>query len=124
VACAVALVDVGAAVLVGGGGSPPAGRPIAVAVAPPGRLSGRVVPHGDGKPSPVPAALDGCDHNYADGVTGRRICVPVAPPPGQRIDCAYLRAHGIQSVRVIGDDTRGLGGGLTGALRGAVLCAL
>lgn len=125
IALTVALVNVAAAVLVRGGGSPPAtGRPVAAAVAPPGLLAGRLVPRGDGRPSPVPVGLDGCDYNYADGDTGRRICVPRTAPPGQRIDCAYLRAHGIRSVRVIGDDSRRLAGGPAGAPRGTVLCAL
>ncbi|MCM3885885.1 hypothetical protein ND747_19865, partial [Frankia sp. R82] len=91
--------------------------------APPAQLSGRVVPRGNGSPSPVPIGLDGCDNNYAAADTGRRVCIPGTPPPGQRIDCAYLRAHGINAVRVVGADLRRLAGTLIAAARGAVLCA-
>ncbi|MCK9921332.1 hypothetical protein MXD61_05370 [Frankia sp. AgPm24] len=49
--------------------------------------------------------------------------MPRTPPPGQRIDCAFLRAHGINGVRVIGEDVRRLTGTLPAAVRGAVLCA-
>ncbi|CAO5247467.1 hypothetical protein [Frankia sp. AgKG'84/4] len=105
-----------------GAGPPSTGDPVAVAAAPPGVLSGRVVPRGNGRPSPVPVGLDGCDYNYVAGDTGRRICVPRTPPPGQRLDCAYLRAQGIGPVRVIGEDTRRLAGTIP-VTRGAVLCA-
>ncbi len=106
-----------------GAGPPPnTGDPVAVAAAPPGVLSGRVVPRGNGRPSPVPAGLDGCDYNYVAVDTGRRICVPRTPPPDQRLDCAYLRAQGIGPVRVIGEDTRKLAGTIP-VTRGAVLCA-
>ncbi|MCK9878464.1 hypothetical protein MXD59_22310, partial [Frankia sp. Ag45/Mut15] len=80
-------------------------------------------PRGNGSPSPVALGIDGCDNNYAAADTGRRVCVPRTPPPGQRIDCAFLRAHGINGVRVIGEDVRRLAGTLLAAVRGAVLCA-
>lgn len=132
VALVVVLVNGAAVVLVqrglptGPDGHPaPPGRgvPVAAAVAPPGQLSGQVVPRGNGSPSPVALGIDGCDNNYAAADTGRRVCVPRTPPPGQRIDCAFLRAHGINGVRVIGEDVRRLAGTLLAAVRGAVLCA-
>ncbi len=99
------------------------GQNIVAAVAPAAALSGRVVPRGNGSPSPVPVGLDGCDYNYVAADTGRRICVPRTPPPGRRLDCAYLREQGIGSVRVTGQDTRRLAGPAPAAARGAVLCA-
>ncbi|WP_235490220.1 hypothetical protein [Frankia sp. AvcI1] len=100
-----------------------AARDVVAAVAPAAALSGRVVPRGNGSPSPVPAGLDGCDYNYVAADTGRRICVPRTPPPGRRLDCAYLREQGIGTVRVTGQDTRRLAGAAPAAARGTVLCA-
>ncbi|KJE23928.1 hypothetical protein FF36_01615 [Frankia torreyi] len=145
IALAVALVN-GAAGVIGHGGWPgggsghprpagqdsaghdsaghdSAGQGIVAAVAPAAGLSGRVVPRGNGRPSPVPVGLDGCDYNYVAADTGRRICVPRTPPPGRRLDCAYLREQGIGSVRVTGQDTRRLAGAAPAAARGTVLCA-
>ncbi|EIV93685.1 hypothetical protein [Frankia sp. QA3] len=140
IALAVALVN-GAAGVIGHGGWPgggsgrpgspghdssgqgSAGQGIVAAVAPAAALSGRVVPRGNGSPSPVPVGLDGCDYNYVAADTGRRVCVPRTPPAGRRLDCAYLREQGIGSVRVTGQDTRRLAGAAPAAARGTVLCA-
>lgn len=99
------------------------GQSIVAAVAPPAALSGRIVPRGNGSPSPVPVGFDGCDYNYVAAATGRRICVPRTPPSGRQIDCAYLRAQGIGAVRVVGQDTRRLAGAAPAMARGSVLCA-
>ncbi|WP_261569456.1 hypothetical protein [Frankia gtarii] len=98
------------------------GQNIVAAAGPAAALSGRIVPRGNGSPSPVPVGLDGCDYNYVAAATGRRVCVPRTPPPGRRIDCGYLREQGIGSVRVVGQDTRRLAGVVPAAARGAVLC--
>ncbi|MCM3924385.1 hypothetical protein ND748_22285 [Frankia sp. AiPs1] len=140
VALAVALVN-GAAGVIGHGGWPDGGssrpRPpghdsaghdsavqdVVAAVAPAAALSGRIVPRGNGSPSPIPVGLDGCDYNYVAADTGRRICVPRTPPPGRRLDCAYLREQGIGAVRVTGQDTQRLAGPAPTAAKGTVLCA-
>lgn len=119
IALAVALVNGAAGVI---GHDSAAGQSIVAAAAPAAALSGRVVPRGNGSPSPVPVGLDGCDYNYVAAATGRRVCVPRTPPPGRQIDCGYLREQGIGSVRVVGQDTRRLAGVAPAAARGTVLC--
>ncbi|WP_261562778.1 hypothetical protein, partial [Frankia tisae] len=139
IALAVALVNGAAGVIAHGGwpgsgsgrsgppghdspGQESAGQSIVAAAAPAAALSGRLVPRGNGSPSPVPVGLDGCDYNYVAAATGRRVCVPRTPPPGRQIDCGYLREQGIGSVRVVGQDTRRLAGVAAAAARGTVLC--
>ncbi len=110
---------------------PPAGdsgdaRPVAVkhALGPGNRdLSGRIQPHGNGRPSPATLWVDGCDHNYADAGGNTNVCVPKVAPGGRAVDCAFLRKAGFGPLRVTGTDSKHLAGAGGTAPRGATVCA-
>jgi hypothetical protein len=52
----------------------------------------------------MPANADGCDHNYGS-VTQ---CVPWTFPPGTSDKCAWLHAHGLTPLKVVGVDRQSL----------------
>ncbi|WP_239331753.1 hypothetical protein [Frankia sp. CiP3] len=86
-------------------------------------LSGRVQPHGNGRPSPATLWVDGCDHNYADAAGNSSVCVPKTAPGGHAVDCAFLRAAGFGPLKVIGTDSKHLAGPGRTAPRGTTVCA-
>ncbi|OAA26727.1 hypothetical protein UG55_101210 [Frankia sp. EI5c] len=113
-----------------GGGAPAGGTgardavPVVQLPVPVGNqdLSGRVLPRGNGSPSPVPPGVDGCDRNYADARAARAFCVPRVAPAGRTLDCAFLRDVGIAPLRIVGADTLGLAGAGRPAGPGDVVC--
>ncbi|MFD3702351.1 hypothetical protein ACFWUP_04330 [Nocardia sp. NPDC058658] len=50
----------------------------------------------------VEASIDGCDHRYGTAAQ----CVPWTLPAGvkNKDQCAWLAAHGLRSLRVVGED--------------------
>ncbi|WP_322749795.1 MULTISPECIES: hypothetical protein [unclassified Frankia] len=86
-------------------------------------LSGRVQPHGNGRPSPATLWVDGCDHNYADAGGNSNVCVPKVAPGGRTVDCDFLRAAGFGPLKVIGVDSKHLAGPGKTASRGDTVCA-
>ncbi|WP_158230744.1 hypothetical protein [Frankia sp. CcI49] len=86
-------------------------------------LSGRVLPRGNGSPSPVPPGVDGCDRNYVDASDTRTFCVPRVAPAGRTLDCDFLRDVGLAPLRVVGADTLELAGAGRQAGPGDVVCA-
>ncbi len=86
-------------------------------------LSGRIQPHGNGRPSPATLWVDGCDHNYADVAGNSNVCVPKVAPGGHAVDCEFLRSAGFGPLKVTGMDDKHLAGPGKTAPRGATVCA-
>ncbi|MEU4619703.1 hypothetical protein AB0G04_06960 [Actinoplanes sp. NPDC023801] len=55
-------------------------------------------------PVKVPPAVDGCDRNYGTIAT----CVPVRFPAGVTDKCVWLREHGFEDLKVVGQDRQKL----------------
>ncbi|WP_250284099.1 MULTISPECIES: hypothetical protein [unclassified Frankia] len=86
-------------------------------------LSGRIQPHGNGRPSPATLWVDGCDHNYVNAGDNSNVCVPKVAPGGAPVNCAFLRKSGFGPLKVTGTDTKNLAGTGGTAPRGTTVCA-
>ncbi|WP_052914392.1 hypothetical protein [Protofrankia coriariae] len=86
-------------------------------------LSGRIQPHGNGRPSPATLWVDGCDHNYVKASDNMNVCVPKIAPGGVPVDCEFLRKSGFGALKVTGTDSKNLAGTGGNAPRGTTVCA-